>query len=69
MQLLGRDVGDRVAERGDEHADGGGLERLDAGPQDDQHAEKAEHDRARAAQREALAEKQHREQRRPTPAS
>ena len=32
------------------------------GPQDDQHAEKAEHDRARAADREALAEDQHREQ-------
>ena len=34
------------------------MKRLDAGPQDHQHAEKAEHDRADAARGHALAEEQ-----------
>ena len=48
-----------------DHEQRGRLKRLVAGPQDHQHADEADRERARARRRHALAEKQHGEQRDP----
>jgi hypothetical protein len=61
-QFLGGDVLDRVAERCRQDDQSSRMKRLDAGAQDHEYAEQAEHDRADAARRHAFRKEQRRHQ-------
>ena len=64
-QLLGGDIGNRVSEGRAEHRQGGDIDSLGAGPEDDQDTAKSKHDGDDAALVQLLAKEYYRQHRAP----